>query len=151
MSVGTRALVHIKNGGLRNKTIVTLYRQMDGYESGLGQEIVDTLNAGDCRLVNGYRSTDMVPAVFNGMQCLAAYLVGRLKVFPYGEDTKNAIGSVYLMPANTKDVGEEYVYTIYTSNDVNVCIKVTNGRRTLFNDTIEAYNRTLQSEMKSTG
>ena len=41
--MGTRTLVHIKDG---KKTIATIYRQYDGYPSGMGEDIKRILNKG---------------------------------------------------------------------------------------------------------
>ena len=86
--MGTRATVTVFED---NKPLVTIYRQMDGYLTGLGQDIKDALNGGDVRIGNGYSTGDATPKAFNGMGCMAAYLIGKLK----GSD----IGSVYIQPA----------------------------------------------------
>lgn len=99
--MGTRTLVHIKDG---KKTIATIYRQYDGYPSGMGEDIKKALNNGEVEILNGYGGSSKIPAQFNGMGCLAAFLVGELK--------QKAIGNVYLFTANTKDCGEEFVYTL---------------------------------------
>lgn len=107
--MGTRALVKIKDG---RSTIACIYRQFDGYPEGLGKELTDLI--GDTVITNGFNSrVHALPGFANGMGCVAAYLVSRLK----GAE----IGNVYLMPPNTKDVGEEYVYTI-TQTDGRVTI-----------------------------
>lgn len=105
--MGTRSLVHVKEAGKNSKTLITIYRQYDGYPTGMGDDIVQILNGGDCKLVNGY-GADESPAVFNGMGCLAAYLVGALK--------DGRIGNVYIYPADSVDVNEEYVYTLYVKD-----------------------------------
>jgi L-2-hydroxyglutarate oxidase LhgO len=106
--MGTRSLIHIKQDG---ETLVTLYRQYDGYPTGMGKDIIDALAKGKARLVNGYSGKDKSPEVFNGMGCLAAYLVGALKK-PHDMGGGNSIGNVYLYPPNSSNCGEEYVYTI---------------------------------------
>ena len=55
-------------------------------------------------VLNGYSGSSKVPSKFNGMGCLAAFLVGELK--------GSFIGNVYLMAANSKDCGEDFVYTL---------------------------------------
>jgi hypothetical protein len=117
--MGTRALIKIKDEG---KTIVAIYRQMDGYPSGLGAEIKKLLNDGDTRVINGYQSDKLSPKYFNGMGCLAAYLIGGLKIFGYGEISRNPIGSVYIVPPNS--LNEEYTYTISTKDDGEVYLKI---------------------------
>jgi hypothetical protein len=103
--MGTRTLVHIKDG---KKTIATIYRQYDGYPTGMGEDIKRVLNGGEVIILNGYGGSCKIPAQFNGMGCLAAFLVGELK--------EQKIGNVYLFAANTKDVGEEFIYTLSVKN-----------------------------------
>jgi len=108
--MGTRALIHIKDytNGAKGSTLTTLYRQMDGYPDGLGASIRDKL-AG-CQITNGYRSGQDAPHWFNGAGCLAAYLIGALKVDrDYSETT---IGNVYIERPGAKNMGEDYIYEV---------------------------------------
>jgi hypothetical protein len=121
--MGTRTLVHIKDG---KKTIATIYRQYDGYPTGMGDDIKEILNNGMVNILNGF-GNHQVPQHFNGMGCLAAYLIGELK--------NKKIGNVYIYPANSKDVGEDFTYTI--SEDLGILnLKVVensyDGNKTLF-------------------
>jgi hypothetical protein len=127
--MGTRSLIHIKDG---RKTIATIYRQYDGYPTGMGRDIKRILNWGRVKVLNGYCSSDKPPHSFNGMGCLAAYLIGELK------DKK--IGNVYLMAPNMKDVGEEFVYTI-SQHEETVKLKVVNvyENKVLFNGVLNEF------------
>ncbi len=121
--MGTRTLVHIKDS---KKTIATIYRQYDGYPTGMGDDIKEILNNGMVNILNGF-GNHQVPQHFNGMGCLAAYLIGELK--------NKKIGNVYIYPANSKDVGEDFTYTI--SEDLGILnLKVVensyDGNKTLF-------------------
>ena len=115
--MGTRSLVHIKEDG---KTLVTLYRQYDGYPTGMGADIKDALNKGKARLTaGGHSGKDASPEVFSGMGCLAAYLIGALKTpSETGDgsslDRRNAIGNVFVFPVDSSDCGEEFTYTLDT-------------------------------------
>ena len=106
--MGTRALLHIKENGLKSKTMATIYRQYDGYPTGLGMDIYTILNNGKATLLNGF-GDHQAPAYFNGMGCMGAYLIGELK--------DRTIGNVYLYPVNSKECGEEYVYTVYCKDN----------------------------------
>ncbi|KKL22225.1 hypothetical protein LCGC14_2437560 [marine sediment metagenome] len=97
--MGTRCLTVFKEED--GTEIAVMYRQMDGYPSGHGQELADFL-AGKA-LVNGIGADDSKDTAFNGMHCLAASVVAHFK---------KDLGSVYLYPAGTRDVGEEYTYTV---------------------------------------
>jgi len=103
--MGTRALIHIKEKGMDSQTICTIYRQFDGYYEGLGVDIYNILHKGHSEILNGFGNDSEVPNHFNGMGCLAAYLVGELK--------NKRIGNVYIYPPNAKKCGEEYVYTLW--------------------------------------
>lgn len=130
--MGTRSLIHIKDEG---KTIVTLYRQMDGYPSGIGNDIKVILNNGNVEIRNGYNPTkDKAPLQFNGVGCLAAYLVGNLK--------DNEIGNVYVFPPNSKKVGEEYTYTVSLNKQNKVTLKVVDAwnKKIMFNGLLSDFD-----------
>ena len=95
--MGTRSLVHIKDQEGR-KTLITLYRQYDGYPSGMGNDLKKILEP--LQLVNGYNG--LRPQA-NGMGCAAAQIISEMKT---------GVGNLYVYPANSKDCGEEYTYTI---------------------------------------
>lgn len=103
--MGTRATVHVQRKG---KTLVSIYRQYDGYPSGLGSEILSHLKG--CDILNGFNKHKS-PAFFNGVECLGAYLVGMLKLCPYNKafGESNPIGNVYLTAADDR---QEFNYFI---------------------------------------
>lgn len=113
--MGTRSLTHVMDG---NQLLVTIYRQYDGYPVGHGQQLVDFLK--QYELVNGI--SDREAKVFNGMGCCAAQIVAHLKTEP---------GNIYLEPPGTKNVGEEYTYTL-SERDGNFYLRVTSGPMTMF-------------------
>jgi len=127
--MGTKSLIHIKDG---RKTIATIYRQYDGYPTGIGEDIKRILNNGEVEILNGYSGDSKIPAKFNRMGCLAAFLVGELK--------EQKIGNVYLMAANSKDCGEDFVYTI-SQQGGTVKIKVIDvyENKVLFNDVLNEF------------
>lgn len=104
--MGTRALTHIKGDvwdpEQEAPTIATIYRQMDGYPTAHGADLIRFL-AG-FRIVNGLGADQ--GKVANGMGELAALLIGALKA-------ENPSGNIYIYPPDSEDVGEEYVYTVY--------------------------------------
>ncbi len=91
--MGTRATTTIYNN---KQPLVTIYRQMDGYWSGHGHELRNFL-AG-MTIVNGISGSTANKA--NGMGCLAAQLIARLKV---------GIGGIYITSLDDK---EGYHYEI---------------------------------------
>ena len=95
--MGTRSLT-ILHG--ENAEIAVMYRQFDGYPSDYGQELIDFLSP--FTMVNGLTSDSKTVA--NGPQCLASLLVSHFK-----GDTP---GDIYLHPAGTRDIGEEYTYHV---------------------------------------
>lgn len=104
--MGTRSITHIRENG---QTLVSLYIHFDGYPTGVGADILAALDNGQSKLVNGYGVNASSPRIFNGMGCLAAYLIAALK-YRTGKD--NALGNVYVIPPNTKGLWEEYAYTL---------------------------------------
>lgn len=110
--MGTRSLTHVKADRWREgdeaPTLVTIYRQFDGYPTGIGDELAAFLRGR--KVVNGFGSNDG-PKVSNGMGCLAASLIGALK----GDEP----GNVYIYRLDASDCGEEYVYTISNDSLVN--------------------------------
>jgi len=98
--MGTRALIHVKEAGKYSDTLVTIYRQYDGCPDGLGEDIKRII--GDSGISNGI--SNGMEECFNGMGCFAAWLIKELK---------DKIGNVYIYAPNSKDVGEEFVYTVF--------------------------------------
>ena len=115
--MGTRSLTTFKEDHT-NEEIVVLYRQYDGYPEGHGIDLFRFLNK--MNVVNGMKPQEK-RKTSNGMSCLAAQMIAYFKDEP---------GGFYLYRADTRDIGEEYVYTIYldfVDNDDNerkIMIKV---------------------------
>jgi hypothetical protein len=127
--MGTRSIVHVKDG---RKTIVTLYRQFDGYPSGMGDDIKRILNNGEVEILNGYGGYSKCPSNFNGMGCLAAFLIGELK--------EQKIGNVYIIPTNSSGHGEEYVYTIsQKNNQIHIKVQDDWNKTILFNGLLKDF------------
>lgn len=95
--MGTRARVNIFE---RGKLLVSIYRQFDGYPSGLGQDIADFSSKMD--IINGISGQKAGEAA-NGMGCFAAQLIRHLK---------DDIGSVYIRSTDANSQGEEFSYNL---------------------------------------
>lgn len=95
--MGTRARVNVFD---RDKLIVSIYRQNDGYPDGLGLELSQF--AGKMQIINGIGGQRMGEAA-NGMGCFAAQLIAHLK---------DHIGNVYIREADPESHGEEYSYNL---------------------------------------
>jgi len=103
--MSTRSLTVFKEnwefeGKKESKKIVAMYRHSDGYPSGHGKDLAEFLK--DMVIVSGISFTEN-RKIANGMGCLAAQVVSNFK---------SGVGSIYLYPPKSKDVGEEYIYTI---------------------------------------
>lgn len=96
--MGTRALIHVYEDR-KDKPLITIYRQHDGYPNRLGQELADVL--APMKLVNGFSRSDIPQA--NGMGYAAAQIVVALK---------GGVGNVYLYPAGASDCWEKFVYHV---------------------------------------
>ncbi len=101
--MGTRCLTVFKEED--GTEIAVLYRQHDGYPDGHGKDLADFLDGKV--IVNGISGDNTKDTAFNGMPCLAASVVAHFK---------DDIGSFYLYPAGTRDMGEDYIYTITQSD-----------------------------------
>lgn len=99
--MGTRSLTRLYNED--KQEICVLYRQMDGYPSGHGKELASFLEG--FKIVNGY-NPDLKGKRANGAACLAVQIIAHFK---------DGVGSFYLYPAGTDDMGEEYVYAVECS------------------------------------
>lgn len=119
--MGTRSLTKIK--GDDGKVLLTIYRQMDGYFSGMGRDLANFVASGT--LVNGISMGKDKVKQFNGMGCFAAQLVGALK----GEQS----GSIYIESNSTKwgHADDEYNYEIFpaaTPNGLKMRGRPTGGK-----------------------
>lgn len=98
--MGTRSTTKINDE--QGETLVTLYRQFDGYPTAHGQELADFLNGKT--IINGISGQTALTHA-NGMGRLAALLIGHLK------DGK--IGDIYV---TTEGDSQEYNYTVYSKD-----------------------------------
>jgi hypothetical protein len=103
--MGTRSLTTvIEKGNWEGKNwkqkIVTMYRQMDGYPEGMGNDLAEFLEGG--QMVNGI-SISETGAVFNGAGCLAAQMVAHFK---------DGAGGYYLHRGGATNCGENYRYEV---------------------------------------
>ena len=115
--MGTRARVNIFDG---NALIVSIYRQFDGYPTGLGDEIAKF--AGQMKIINGISGQKAGEAA-NGMGCFAAQLIGHLK--------GDSIGSVYIRGTDADSHGEEFSYNLH-NRDGKIWIDALAGSVTFF-------------------
>lgn len=106
--MSTCSLTFVKDD--TNRVVMNMYRQCDGYPSGLGTELYEFLK--DIKIVNG-----IVPGsekIANGAGCLAAQIVAHFKDGP---------GGVYLHHPSSKDCGQDYEYHI-TADTSGITVKV---------------------------
>ncbi len=142
--MGTRSLTHFKRDSIDSPTLMTMYRQYDGYPDGHGKNMVDFLS--EKEVYNGYPLHAFHD--FNGMGDVAAQMVAHLKTWHYplteaeardgsSFTTENRmvnprygeprIGNVYIVEPDSTDQGEEYVYTVYLDEaEKQIFIKVMN-------------------------
>jgi len=104
--MGTRSLTRVIRkweddfGDKRREPFTTMYRQMDGYLEGHGQDLAEFLS--QFTIVNGI-SIDETRKIANGIDCLAAQMFAHFKDGP---------GHIYCMHPSAQDCGEEYIYEI---------------------------------------
>lgn len=120
--MSTRSLTHVVNED--NVTVVTMYRQNDGYPTAHGSQLARVV---DKEIVNGFSGDMDAKYHANGMACLAAQVVSAFK---------SELGGIYLLPPDMDNVAEEYVYIISaptsaTKGKPAITVRDGNGR-TLF-------------------
>ena len=154
--MGTRSLTRVIETYKDNKTqkqvkkqLINMYRQYDGYPSGMGADLVEFLDGS--KVVNGLSSDDMKSTrVFNGAGCLAAQLVAHFK---------EGAGGIYIEPTSAKDCGQDYEYEIIVDFDTKQvtlkCIEVgyvspkgnyVNKKRVLFEGKAEEFAKLIEEE-----
>ena len=104
--MGTRSLTFTY--GDDGEKLLCLYRQYDGYPEGHGKELATIL-----------KTTES-----NGMECLSASIVARLKTGAF---------NIYIYPTKTKDAWQEYEYHVH-SDKVEI-IKTYPERHSIFTGT----------------
>lgn len=107
--MGTRGRINVYDDvwgkDTSDRLLVSIYKQMDGYPSGLGIALAEF--CAPFKIVNGFgdRTTKNIA---NGMGCFAAQLIGHLKT---------DVGSVYIVAPTSEAHG--YTYEIRPSSPVN--------------------------------
>ena len=109
--MGTRSLTTVietfedsETRKLVKRKLVKIYRQFDGYPSGMGNDLVEFMMSG--KLVNGIGMDK--GKVFNGAGCFAAQLIA---------DLKDGVGGTYIYPMSTTDASQYYEYEIICDFD----------------------------------
>ena len=125
--MGTRSLTIINDGDNNDEEICTMYKQYDGYLDGHGQDLIDFCKPFE--IVNGFGRSENKQA--NGAGCFAAQLIAHFKT---------AIGNVYIYPANTKDVGEDYIYSLSIKSYSPIRLTVSSFGNIIFDDDITNWN-----------
>jgi len=155
--MGTRSLTEVietykdDNGKEKKETLLTMYRQYDGYPSGMGKDLSEFLKSG--KVVNGISMSE-TQRVFNGAGCLAAQLVANFK---------EGAGNIYIHKPKSRNCGEEYIYQIIVNWNTKQtklrCLEVgyvdkkgkyTNKTRQLFFGEPEKYVEWLEQHEKQT-
>lgn len=110
--MGTRSVTIIMDG---NEELCRIYRQYDGYPDGHGLGLAKLLNG--VKIVNGFGLDMKAGTHANGMGCLAAQIIQKLKA-------DAGLGGIYL-EAPGGEVGDwvEYVYVVRGSVESGVCIE----------------------------
>lgn len=126
--MGARARINVFE---RNKLIVSIYRQTDGYPDGLGKEVAEF--AGKMEIINGISFGQSAGTHASGMGCFAAQLICHLK---------DGIGSIYIRDTGPDSRGEEFSYNLH-DRDGKIWIDALEGSVTAF-----GLPSTPEAEMK---
>lgn len=138
--MGTRSITIVKEN---NKKLVVMYRQLDGYPSGHGQDLADFLRG--LEIVNGIPLAGSDAPIANGMGCLSAMLVLHFKDGP---------GGIYLRPVSEASVkDQDYTYTLsepdpngpdyYTGPADNLLLTVHCWKKRIFKGTVAEFRQAL--------
>lgn len=148
--MGTRSLTRVietwkdDNGKEKKQTLITMYRQMDGYPSGHGEELAEFLNSG--KVVNGLGLDALKQRVFNGAGCMAAQMISHFK--------GDSAGGIYIYPNSTKDAWQNYEYHVlvdFDSKDVTlICYESGKRKKQLFKGSPDKFIEFVQKEESST-
>lgn len=114
--MGTRSRVNIVDG---NQVLVSIYRQFDGYPSGMGIEL--KRHFGQFNIVNGISGDDNKQTA-NGMGCFAAQVIATLK---------KTIGNVYIRDTSNDSHGEEFSYSL-SNREGKLWLDLLKGPMTMF-------------------
>ena len=136
--MGTRSLT-VFNNEMDNSEIVVLYRQYDGYPTGHGRDLLSFLN--NMEIVNGINNTEK-RKIANGMGCLSAQIVAHLKEAP---------GDFYLHSAGTRDIGEEFIYTLYYTEELRIKVQDTyDDGSDLFDGNMKSFKNWMNPQINPT-
>lgn len=132
--MGTRSLTVINNEW-DDSEICVLYRQYDGYPEGHGIDLLNFLK--NMNIVNGI-SIGESRRISNGMDCLAAQVVAHFKTGP---------GGFYLNAAGSRDMCEQFIYTIYVKDkELHIKVEDVYDKLVLFNGNLNQYEEWLNSQ-----
>ena len=138
--MGTRSLTFVYDE--EGRTIISMYRQYDGYPSGHGKELAEFLEP--ITMVNGIGISE-ARKITNGPGCLAAQLVSHFKDGP---------GGIYLEPTTAVDCGQDYEYHIATHGEgapLTITCQRIEGlrpfrRKKIFDGSIEEFKAFCEKE-----
>ena len=115
-----------------NIPIVNMYRQMDGYPTGHGRDLLEFLLP--IKLVNGLSGAS---SVANGAGCLAAQMIAHFKT---------DAGGIYMMPAIEGFRYEnDYTYEVHVL-DLSMSIIVYEYENKIFEGTIREFGQFIKEE-----
>jgi hypothetical protein len=99
--------------------LANVYHHYDGYPQYLGAKLLELTSS---KMVNGLPSTMVVGELFNGMECLVASVISRLKTQP---------GNVYIYPESAfGQSDEDYLYMVvedHIGTRVSITVSKDNG------------------------
>ena len=120
------------NGVFGGPVLICMYHQYDGYPEGHGRRLKELLQ--DSTVVNGIGHKEESPAYFNGMGCLAAYLVSHFK---------DGIGGVYLAPLTGEWGADEFCYVLTLNNDNELNLLVSSFDDPIYDGSLRDFDPDL--------
>lgn len=124
--MGTRSQTYIHKGDFSSPVFTCIYRQMDGYPTGMGDDIVKALGAR--KLVNGFSDPETET---NGMSCAAAPLVSALK--------GTECGNIYIESPDSERSGCDYYYDLARVDEA-IHLRCSTQDKTIFDGPIADFD-----------
>ena len=104
--MATRASVIFKEEG---EPMFAMYKHWDGYPEGFGEKLKKIIAKG--KLINGLEGEPKLGEVFNGVGCMFATIIAKLKSEP---------GDVYICHIDqVGNHGEDYIYEVNEKGEVS--------------------------------
>ena len=133
--MGTRSIIKfIEKYNEKEKPIVAVYQQYDGYLEYVGKQLCDFLSSKT--IINGISLNQYTNKYANGIHCLAAQFI---------RDYKVEVGGLYIYPVDCEN--QDYNYdVIYDGNKITVRINMFD-KEPFFEGDLDEFKKLIYSSL----